>query len=196
MYRVYGYAATRAFRVLWALEEIGAPYEHIPSQPHAPDIRERNPSGKVPVVDVDGTILTDSSAIMTYIADKHGALTYPAGTLERAQQDSVTQTVLDELDALLWTAARHSFILPEKMRVPEIKAPLKKEVARNLERIAQSVVGPFVTGDMMTIADIVFVHCCDWAQAAKFDPSPSALDSYLSAMRARPAYKAARGKRS
>ena len=28
MYRVIGYGGTRAFRVLWMLEELGLPYEH------------------------------------------------------------------------------------------------------------------------------------------------------------------------
>ena len=28
MYRVIGYGGTRAFRVLWILEELGLPYEH------------------------------------------------------------------------------------------------------------------------------------------------------------------------
>jgi glutathione S-transferase len=82
----------------------------------------------VPVLVAEGVPITDSVAIMTFLADRHGKLTFPAGTLDRARQDSLTQFIIDEFDALLWTAAKHSFILPEEHRVPEIKESLKWEV--------------------------------------------------------------------
>ena len=84
-------------------------------------MRAFNPAGKVPVLVVDGEPITDSTAILHYLADRHRALTYPAGTLDRARQDSLTQFLLDEFDAALWVAARHSFILPEELRMPAIK---------------------------------------------------------------------------
>ena len=118
MYRVIGTAKSRAFRVLWMLEELGQAYEVEPAMPQSDDIRRYNPLGKVPAL-VDGdAVLTDSVAIMTYLADKHGAMTAPAGTPERARQDAMTLWLVDEMDALLWTAAKHSFVLPEKLRVP------------------------------------------------------------------------------
>ena len=84
MLKVYGSAKSRAFRVLWMLEEVGEPYEHVDAAPHSAEIVARNPSGKVPVLEVEGTALTDSTAILTWLADRHGKLTFPAGTLERA----------------------------------------------------------------------------------------------------------------
>ena len=41
------------------------------------------------------------------------------------------------MDAVLWTAARHSFVLPEEHRVPEIKGPLRWEFARTCTRLAE-----------------------------------------------------------
>jgi glutathione S-transferase len=121
MYTVTGSPMSRTFRVIWALEEMGLPYELNPASPQSPEVLALNASGKVPVLQEDGEILTDSTAIITYLADKHGKLTAPAGTLARARQDAMTQLCLDELDAVLWTAARHSFALPKDQRVPEIK---------------------------------------------------------------------------
>ena len=118
MYRVIGPTRTRTLRVLWALEELDQPYDHVGAMPHAEEVVAFNPAGKVPVLVVGGVPITDSLAIMTYLADKHGRLTFPAGTLERARQDSLTQFINDEFDQILWTAARHSFILPEDRRVP------------------------------------------------------------------------------
>ena len=131
MYQVIGTGKSRALRVLWMLEELGQPYEHVPVNPHSEGVTPFNPAGKVPVLIVDGTPITDSTAILTYLADRHDGLTHAAGTLERARQDSLTQLILDEFDAALWLAARHSFILPEEMRLAAIKNTLRWEFERS-----------------------------------------------------------------
>lgn len=191
MYKVIGKAQTRTFRVLWMLEEIGQPYELVQSYPRSDEVLALNPSGKVPVfIDGDAAI-TDSTAIITYLADKHGALTFPAGTIRRAQQDALTHAILDELDAVLWTAARHSFSLPEEKRVPEVKSSLKWEFARNLDLLAGRLEGPFLMGETMTIADIICTHCLNWAFGAKFPVENEKMLAYGKAMRARDAYRQA-----
>lgn len=188
MYTVIGSAKTRAARVLWMMEELALPYTHIPAGPQSPDARAHNPIGKVPaLLDGDAT-LTDSTAILTYLADKHGSFTAPAGTVPRAKQDSVTQFALDELDAPLWVAARHSFVLPEEHRLPAIKDSLKWEYARSLSRLSSRLTGPFLMGDQMTIADIITAHCLMWGMAIKFPAPEGALADYVTRMRARPAY--------
>lgn len=191
MYTVIGKPMTRTFRVLWALEELGLPYELNPAAPQSPEVVALNASGKVPVFQDNGETITDSTAIITYLADKHGKLTAPAGTLARARQDAMTQLCLDEMDSLLWTAARHSFALPEDKRVPEVKASLKWEFSRNLARIEQKIKGPFMMGDQFTIADIVFAHCLTWAFGAKFPVESQAVLDYGKAMRAREAHQRA-----
>lgn len=187
-YTVIGTVSTRTARVLWMLEELGLPYEHVAARPRSAEVLAANPGGKVPVLIVDGTAITDSTAIVQFLADRHGQLTYPAGTIERARQDSLTQMVLDELDAVLWTAARHSFILPEERRLPAIKDTLRWEFECAQPRIAARL-GPsgFAIGDRMTTTDIVLAHCLMWAGIARFPVSEPALVSYLEKMRARPA---------
>lgn len=188
MYTVIGSANTRTLRVLWLLEELGLPYTHIPAAPQSAAARAHNPVGKVPTL-IDGAAsITDSTAIVTYLADKHGAFTAPAGTLPRAQQDSVTHFLLDEFDALLWTSARHSFVLPEDMRMPAIKTSLKWEYARNLSRLSARLKGPYLMGDQMTVPDILAAQCLSWGLAAKFPSPEGALADYLTMLRARPAY--------
>ena len=189
MYTAIGTPMSRGFRVLWALEELGLPYELIPALPQSPEILEVNASGKVPALLEGDTVLTDSTAIITYLADKHAGLTAPAGTLARAQQDAMTQRFLDELDAVLWTAARHSFALPKDQRVPEVKPSLKWEFNRNLDRIESLIKGPYVMGEEFTLADIVLTHCLNWAYGAKFPVENQAMLAYGKAMRARPAHQ-------
>ncbi|TNJ46279.1 glutathione S-transferase family protein [Phaeobacter sp. B1627] len=189
MYKVIGKPMTRTFRVLWALEELGVPYALDPASPQSDAVRAYNPSGKVPVLLEDGEIITDSVAIITYLADKHGGLTAPTGSLARAKQDAITNMVIDEMDALLWTAARHSFALPEEHRVPEIKPSLRWEFGRSVARIEGRMTGDFVAGDSFTIADILLTHCLNWARGAKFDVNSERLVSYGKRMRARPAFQ-------
>ena len=148
MYTLIGTPGTRTFRVLWILEEIGAPYTHEAAPPRSPRATALNASGKVPILLVDETPLTDSTAILTYLADRHGQLTFPAGSIERARQDGLTNCLLDEFDALIWTATRHSFVLPPEQRLPAIKDSIRWEFARNAARLADRLGdGPFLMGE-------------------------------------------------
>jgi len=189
MYQAIGYALTRAFRMYWALEELGVEYEYINHKPASAEMKAVNPSGKVPALKVGDVLLTDSCAIMTYLADKHGELTYPAGTLERARQDALMHQINDEMDAVLWTAARHTFVLPEDKRVPEVKDSLRWEFERNCERIADALQGEFLMGDKMTVADILLAHCLNWATNAKFNFPRKELLDYRKRMISRPAFQ-------
>ncbi len=190
MYKVIGPIRTRTLRVLWALEEMGLDYQHVPALPRSDEVVAFNPAGKVPVLVVGGVPITDSIAIMTYLADKHESLTFTPGTLQRARQDSLTQFINDEFDQLLWTASRHSFILPEERRVPAIKDSLKWEFENSQTRLLtrMSEDGPFLMGDTMTIPDILLAHCLDWAAAAKFPVQDGPVRDYRTMMLDRPAY--------
>lgn len=194
-YTVIGNVKSRALRVLWTLEELGLDYEHVDAGPRSHEVTRISPAGKVPVLVADGVPITDSVAIMTFLADRHGALTFPAGTIDRARQDSLTQMILDEIDAVLWTAARHSFVLPEELRVASIKDSLKWEFAKSekalVARMAED--GPFLMGETMTIADILLAHCGGWAIAAKFPISEPRLREHIAMMRDRPAFHKALG---
>ena len=192
MYSVIGIVNSRAARVLWMLEELGQDYEHVMAAPQSDGVTAFNPAGKVPVLVEDGTPITDSTAIIQYLADKHGMLTHPAGTLDRARQDSLTQFLLDEFDANLWMAARHSFVLPEELRHAAIKNTLRWEFERSQRTLVQRMgEGPFLMGKMMTVPDIILTHCGNWALGAKFPIVEHRLTEYLDAMRQRPAYKRA-----
>lgn len=188
-YRVIGSVQSRTLRVLWMLEEMGIAYDHIPALPHAADVVQFNPAGKVPVLVSDGVPISDSVAIMTYLGDAHGQFTFASGTIERARQDSLKQFIIDEFDQILWMAARHSFILPEDQRMPAIKDSLKWEFERNqralIPRMAED--GPYLMGVGMTIPDILLAHCGFWAGIAKFPIVEPRFADFLAMMRARPA---------
>ncbi len=192
-YTLFGNVRSRAMRVLWLLEELGADYELVAASPQSDAVRAINPTGKVPVLVVDGVAIPDSVAIMTFLTDKHGALTAAPGTVARALQDAFVQQVNDEIDGLLWTAARHSFILPEAHRVEAVKPSLRWEFARNQSAVSarMSAEGPFVAGAEMSMADILLSHCMGWAVNAKFEVTDARLLAHNAMMRDRPAFKRA-----
>ena len=191
MYTVVGSRTNRTFRVLWALEELGIEYDHKPYSVRSSEAMEHSPTGKLPALIAEGEVITDSAAIITFLADRHGGLTFPAGSVQRAKQDALLHRVNDEIDAVLWTAARHSFILPEAERVPAVKDSLKLEFARSMDRLMEQIDGPYLMGDIMTIPDIILVHCGGWAYNAKFPVENEAFKAYAKRMRERDAFKRA-----
>ena len=87
MLKVYGFARvnrgargnTRDLRVLWALEEIQMPYQivgmdHPNHDLDTPEYRALNPFGQIPVIDDEGVVVSESGAILLYLARKSGQL--------------------------------------------------------------------------------------------------------------------------
>lgn len=87
MLKVYGFSRvnemargkTRDLRVLWALEEMGLPYEIVGMDHPKHDLdtaayRALNPFGQLPAIDDDGVVVTESGAILLYLARKSGKL--------------------------------------------------------------------------------------------------------------------------
>lgn len=84
---------SRSQRVLWLLEELGAPYEVRRYQRDAktmlapPELRAVHPLGKSPVIEDGGQVLAESGAIIEYLAERYGEGRFvpPAGTPERTR---------------------------------------------------------------------------------------------------------------
>lgn len=174
--KLYGYRNGRTLRALWALEEVGARYEYVAidlmrGQGREPWFLELNPAGKVPVLDDDGTIITESAAICMHLAEKHpeSRLLPPAGTPERTECYQWTSFLLTELDAALWTIAKHRFALPSERRVPAVIETASWEFRSALKILASAVQqGPYLAGHSFTVADILAGHIVLWATSARF----------------------------
>jgi len=189
LYKVFGIPQSRAFRVIWMLEEIEIEYEHFSLKPGSQEVKNLNRSGKVPVLMDGEEILSDSSAIISYLGDKHEKLCYPRGSIERARQDAIVFRIIDEVDMILWLAARHSFILPEERRVNAIKPSLKWEFERNIDRIMSEKKSKFLMGDEFMLPDIILAHCGSWARSAKFPSENKLFNDYINMCYDRPAVR-------
>src|ERR1044072_3179948 len=104
MRKVYGFSRvnkmargnTRDLRVLWALEEMGLPYEivgmdHPNHDLDSPEYRALNPFGQIPAIDDEGVAVTESGAILLYLARKSGKL--------------LASALAGEAQVLRWTVA-------------------------------------------------------------------------------------------
>jgi glutathione S-transferase len=198
--KLYGYRNGRTLRALWALEEVGATYEYVEvdvmhGQGREPWFLKINPAGKVPVLDDDGTIITESAAVCMHLAEKYpeSRLLPAPGTVERTQCYKWTSYILTELEAPLWNIAKHRFGLPKERRVPAVvdTATWEFEVA---VKILAAELGdrPYLVGDSFTIVDILAAHTLLWAKSARLHVSSDWLASYLNALTMRDAFARAR----
>lgn len=193
--KLYGYRNGRTLRALWALEEVGAQYEYVEvdvmhGAGRAPWFLEINPGGKVPVLDDDGRIITESAAICIHVADKYpnSQLMPSAGTPERTECYRWISFVLTELDAPLWTIAKHRFGLPKERRVPAVIETAGWEFRTTVKIMATALeTRPYLTGSSFTVADILAAHILLWAKSARLSLGSDTLETYLAKLLAREA---------
>lgn len=197
MYTVIGSLQTRALRVVWMLEELGQTYTLDAKRPRDPAVVALNPSGKVPVLIDDGTPIFDSVAICQYLADKHGQMTFAAGTIDRAHQDSFTQFAVDDVEGPIWTAAKHTFVLPEEYRVADVKRACEFDFNRAMGTFAQRLGSrTYVMGETFTVPDLVLGHCLGWAAGMGWAPPAGPVSDYFERIRSRPALQKVMAMRS
>ena len=86
--RLYHVPNTRGSRVIWILEEAGAPYDLVRisrEEARGPEHRARHPLGKVPVLEDDEGAIIESAAHCLHVADLYpeAGLIAPVGSHER-----------------------------------------------------------------------------------------------------------------
>jgi len=195
--KLYGYRNGRTLRALWALEEVGAEYEYVEVDLRRGEGREPwflsiNPSGKVPVL-IDEKTITESAAICMHLAEKYPAsrLMPPAGSPERTDCYKWISFILTELDAPLWTIAKHRFALPKERRVPDVIDSATWEFAEAAQILKMGLKRRwFLAGDVFTVADILAGHTLLWAKSARIEIA-SELERYLATLLVRDAAKRA-----
>ncbi|MEX0943550.1 MAG: glutathione S-transferase family protein [Pseudomonadales bacterium] len=193
MIQLYGRGQSRSFRALWALEESGLEYEYINVQPGG-DVpshyRTINSQGKVPTL-VDGEVtLTESGAIVNYLASKAvGTGLIPQDITLRARYDEIAFFVMSDLEQPLWSIGKHRFVLPEEVRQPGMAETAKYEFARSHRALHHHMHGrDYAVGESFTMADILLAHTIAWAKRFEMKVDKPFIE-YQEKMYARPACK-------
>src|SRR5437773_7443495 len=122
--RLYEFAPTRSIRVRWTLQELGVDFEAVTvnlvaGEHRRPAFLKLNPAGRVPVLVDDDLVLTESVAIVLYLAEKYSDKgLIPIDLKERAQVNRWLLFAATELEQPLWRIARHTSLYPEAQRLP------------------------------------------------------------------------------
>lgn len=196
--KLFGSRNSRSLRCVWALEEAGATYDYqrvwmMKGEGQAPWFKAINPAGKIPVLQDGDLTLSESGAILHYIAEKfpHSGL-MPGDPRARAEVHRWTFYALTELEPHLWAIAQHRFALPEDKRVNALEPTAIWQFARAVRAVEKRLAAvPFIAGNDFSLADILVFHCLVWALSAKLEPPGDACIAYIERMKQREAYRRA-----
>jgi len=160
MLRLYGSAKSRALRVLWMLQELGIAYDHKDYAPRsaqtkAPQYRELNGNGRVPTIDDDGFVLSESMAINLYLSRKHGSGLYPADPKNEALAIQWSLWETDRLDRQIVNYVRNSTELPEAERNPAVAKAAWDEIQDSFGVLdAVLAKSPWLAGPAFSVGDL------------------------------------------
>ena len=195
--QIWGGATTRTLRAHWMAHELALDYEPKLVGPRTgetqrAEFRTLNVKEKVPVLVDDGFVLTESAAIVTYLADTYGpetGLVPQPRTRLRAQYNEWLSYVQMELDAhTLYILRKHIDLAHLYGEAPAaVEAAIegfKKQVAFAANRLRDHA---HLVGDGFTSAHIMLTSCLTWGRACGIE-LPQALDDYNRRMTGRAAY--------
>ena len=191
--KLYEFPPTRSIRVRWTLQELGVDFEAVrvnlaAGEHRQPEFLAINPAGKLPVL-VDGDlVLTESVAVVVYLADKYPEKRFlPADPRGRAEAMRWLLFTATELEQPLWRITRHTVLYPEAKRLPGDVALARDEFTAMAQILDRHMVDrEFVVGDSVTVADFVLGYTLDWAQMVGLLDGLPRLEGYMERMYDRP----------
>lgn len=176
---------SQSFRILWLLEELGAPYElklyqrDSESRLAPADLKALSPLGTAPVItDENGLVLAESNAVIDYILDSH-----PQSPLRPAPGEA------GRTDYLFWFHAGTGSLMPMQfmngiLTVMKARSPalVKSVVGIATDKVRETLVAPrlkqlfdklesdlarntWLAGDQLTAADISMCYSIASAEA-------------------------------
>lgn len=160
MLRLYGSAHSRGVRVLWMLFELGIDFEHHEYLPRSPETRTPeflaiNPNARVPSIDDDGFVLSESMAINLYLAKKHGSPLYPTDPRLEALVWQWCLWETDRLDRQIVDYVRHAAALPEAERRADVAEKAWQEVVPAFDVLETHLArNAWLAGSQFSVADL------------------------------------------
>lgn len=179
-----------------ALEEAGADYEvhrvdFSKAEQTKPDYLTINPKGRVPALVTDRGILTETPAILAYIAQS-----FPKARLAPLDDPfefARLQSFLSYLCSTVHVAHAHARRAARWADDPAAQEAMKAKVQQNMADCFALIertmfVGPFVRGDAYSVADPYLFTIAGWLESDGIDPArfPRILD-HRNRMAERPA---------
>jgi glutathione S-transferase len=179
------------------LEEAGAKYEAVrlnlgAGDQRKPDYLSVNPKGRVPSLSTDQGILTETPAILAYIAQTHPAAKLaPSDPFAFAKVQSFNAYLCATVHVAHAHGARGSRWSDDAAAIETMKAKVPQTMTDCFELIEREMfAGPWVMGESFTIADPYLFTIAGWLKRDSVDIErfPKIADHHRR-MAARPAVK-------
>jgi glutathione S-transferase len=198
---LWGIGTSRTMRAHWMLLELGLDYVCHPigsrtGETITDHFVRLNPRHKIPVLQHNSFVLTESAAIIQYLSEtfaKTSDLYLPRDAESRATLNEWCYFIISELDASsLYIARRHEGLAETYGHAPVAVEAAKTYFLHNLEAMTAKIVGEssYLLSDRLSAADILLMTCLDWAALARIS-LPADVLPYRQRIAQRPAYKAA-----
>jgi glutathione S-transferase len=182
---------SRARVVHWMLEEVGAPYriESVDLQKgeqKQPPFLAVNPMGKLPTIVHRGTVITETGAICTYLADAFPAAGL-APRLDEPARGSYLRWMFFGAGCLDSALIDRMLARPAPDRTSALGYGRYEDVMETLETAITP--GPYILHDRFSAADVYIGAQIGFGMRTKsIDPRP-AFQAYLGRLLQRPAYQ-------
>lgn len=184
----------RAFRVRWALEEAGLPYDirlvALGPEQRSPEHLARQPFGQAPAIEDDGLILHESGAIALYLAEKSDAL-MPKDRVDRERATAWVFSALNTIEPAVQELGSIIFFHKDaawaKERRPQVEEFLRLRLGQLANALGDKdyLEGRFTVGDLM-MSDVLRII----DSTGIVDGFPK-LRAYRDRCQARPAFQRA-----
>ena len=153
--------------------------------------RDINPTGKVPAIQLeDGRTLTESNAILVYLAE--GSMYLPTDTFDRAKVLQWMSFEQEQVESTIGTLRYWTHTAELSHRSPEVIEEKREQARRALGILDREFAEhKFITGDRYTIADIsmfAYATCAEDA-AVSLEPFPH-FRAWSSRVEAQPGFLA------
>jgi len=188
--KLYYRPGTCALASFLALEEAEADYEAVDVSDQLDLLASLNPRGKVPVLEVDGRILRENVAILSFIARRFPAAgLLPQDPFEEAQCLSTAAWFASTLHIDYRRFLKPSVYSPGGAARDAISAEGALQYGRDLDELDQQLRGrTWLHGEQRSVADLYGLVFVDWAhRSALHDPGWSGIDQWVERLRQRPA---------
>ncbi|MEI4486555.1 glutathione S-transferase [Frigidibacter sp. MR17.14] len=196
MIRLHHAAQTRSFRVLWALEELGLPYDLVvhsmlDGSLRRPEFTALSPASRVPAIEIDGRSLAESGAILQHLSETAGSETAAALGPGLGERPDWLEWIhyAETAGALIANLTQQHIVLREDdMRSPVLMRLEAKRLERALAAVETRIAGDWLLASGFTMADIAMGYAAWIGQRfVALDALPKTA-AWLARLQARPGF--------
>ncbi len=170
---IYGVSGSRAIRSLWAIEETGIDYTHVPTHffkdSKTDEYLAVNPNGRIPAL-IDGDVaLFESMAINMYLTKKYAPALYPGNDVDEAKALQWSVWAISEIEPLQMQIVIQKFFNKDNMD-EAIIASATESLDRPLKVLEEHLADKdYLLGSEFTVADLNLAGVMQLMNMMQFD---------------------------